>query len=150
MPSRVGGASCFLETAESSSLLQAAEERLATRNFTFRLGEIQNDLVQRSAFALYTCCMNKLIVQAKSSTWFQVLIVLAVTFTCFFLSGGQHLNFSDFPPHRSQGDDIIDDIQVYIGTFIYCGGAGALAGAVVSTVILLAVTKKEASPSQEP
>jgi hypothetical protein len=72
-----------------------------------------------------------------------VLIVAAVTFTCFLLSGGQHLNFSDFPPHRAQGDDLFDDVQVYTLTFIYCGGAGALAGAVISSLVLAAIAKKK-------
>lgn len=79
-----------------------------------------------------------------------VLIVTGVTFACFFIGGGWQFNLSDFPAHRAQGDDLLDDIFSYLILFYYRGGVAAVAGGLLTTVALfLMERRKKTSPSQE-
>lgn len=65
----------------------------------------------------------------------------------FYAGGGyrlQNANWSEFfTIHHSQGDDLATDISSYLVTFIFCGGAGAIAGAGLSGLALYALDKRK-------
>lgn len=79
--------------------------------------------------------------------WRNGLIILVFTVIGFFIGGGYQLLSTPMDeilhPHRAQGDDIIDDIQAYIISFILRGGIGAVAGAGISSVVLYVATKRK-------
>lgn len=77
----------------------------------------------------------------------QALIVLASTLVGFYAGGGYRLHNTQlgelFVRHHSQGDDLGTDIISYTTMFIFCGGAGAVAGAGLSGLALLVLGKRK-------
>lgn len=77
--------------------------------------------------------------------WRNALIIIASTVVGFYAGGGYRLQNSPidelFVIHHSQGDDLSTDIYAYEMMFIFCGGAGAVAGAGLSSLTLYVLTK---------
>ena len=75
------------------------------------------------------------------------LIILASTVVGFYGGGGYRLHNTQlgelFVRHHSQGDDLGTDVISYTTMFIFCGGAGAVAGAGLSSLALFALAKRK-------
>jgi len=83
----------------------------------------------------------------KSKFLQQSLIVVVSTVLGFYAGGGyrlQNTQISDiFVIHHSQGDDLGTDIIAYTTMFIFFGGLGAVTGAGISTLALVALSKRK-------
>lgn len=79
--------------------------------------------------------------------WRNALIIVVSTIVGFYAGGGfrlQNAHINElFEIHHSQGDDLATDISSYAMMFIFCGGAGAVAGAGLSSLALYAITKRK-------
>lgn len=77
--------------------------------------------------------------------WRNALIIIASTIVGFYAGGGFRLQNASvaeiFVIHHSQGDDLATDISSYVIMFMFCGGAGAVAGAGLSSLTLYVLTK---------
>lgn len=103
---------------------------------------------QRSALALYTWGMNKPVARTEKSKLLRhSLIILASILLGFYIGGGYRLHNTQlgelFVRHHSQGDDLGTDIISYTTMFLFCGGAGAVAGAGLSSLALFALAKRK-------
>jgi len=83
----------------------------------------------------------------KSKFLQQSLIVVVSTVLGFYAGGGyrlQNTQISDiFVIHHSQGDDLGTDIIAYTTMFTFFGGLGAVTGAGISTLALVALSKRK-------
>lgn len=79
--------------------------------------------------------------------WRNTLIIVVFTVINFYAGGGYRLHNAQpgelFARHHSQGDDLDTDIIWYTTMFIFCGGAGAVAGAGLSSLALFAPSKRK-------
>lgn len=92
---------------------------------------------------------------SNNKRWRNALIIFAFTIIGFYVGGGYRLlgtSFNSlFKIHHSQGDDLATDLYAYTMMFIFCGGAGALTGAGLSSLILFAAANaKKINPNREP
>jgi len=87
-----------------------------------------------------------------------ISLVLVITVICFLAGGGWRLKDTSFQQlrddisHRSQGDDLTDNVFTAAMMFVTYGGGAAVAGAVATTCVLIFVSKrkKNTNPNQVP
>ena len=125
------------------------ERKVALSSKPLAATALRHRIAPGDSFAIpvpYTCDMTAKQVNINAR-WRNTLIIVVFTVIGFYAGGGYRLHNTQlgelFVRHHSQGDDLGTDIISYTTMFIFCGGAGAMAGAGLSSLALFALSKRK-------